>query len=90
MGMFSDLTTIGMPIGSTASSFGNSSPGTAPETPPPRQRLPPPSPDAPGVGKAISNFFDRMMTVRTMAYSAGIHSDAAEWMTCVDPSYAFV
>ena len=47
-----------------------------------------PSPDAPGVGKAISNFFDRVMMARTMAYSTGLGDDA-EWMTVVDAGYAF-
>ena len=94
MGMFGDLSTIGVPIVNTAPGcFGGASP-SAPETPSPRTdsttALSPASPDAPGVGTAISNFFERMMTVRTMAYSNGLHSDATDWMTCVDPGYAFI
>ncbi len=87
MGMFGDLSTIGVLVGSNAPGFCSNSP-TAPETPPPSScdvtRSPP---EERGIGKAIGKFFDRMLAVRTMAYANGMHSDAAEWMSCVDPGY---
>ena len=94
MGMFGDLSTIGVPIVNPAPGCGGGNSPSAPETPSPRTESTvdpsPPSPDARGVGTAISNFFERMMTVRTMAYTNGMHSDPTDWMTCVDPGYAFV